>query len=84
MRTVEIIIDGHTSSSPADLGTTLHEFLCDQGIQVGELLFDPQGKPVSTQFTLAHAVHGQHLTQKGEVPAAVAALTVDEVLATTV
>jgi hypothetical protein len=84
MRTVEITLDGQTCSGSPGLGTSLHDFLSSHGFQTRELLFDQHGKAVSTQFTLAHSVHGQSFTQKGEAGTPVLALTLDEVLATTV
>lgn len=84
MRTVELILDDETCSGSAELGASLCDFLVGLGLEVEGLLFDQQGKPVSPRYTLAHSAHGMRLTQRGEIGPEVPALTLDEILTTTV
>lgn len=84
MQTVTIIVDETTYSGAAELSTTLFEFLSGRGRQAEELLFENCGKPVSTRYTLVHSVSGKTFTAAGRVSEDVPALTLEEVVATTV
>ncbi|MFA5507675.1 MAG: hypothetical protein WC314_19830 [Vulcanimicrobiota bacterium] len=83
METVIITVDDQIYESPASLSTTLHGFLSQQGLEIGGMLFDQQGKPVVTRFTLVHSVQGGVFTSQGAVAEEVPALTLDQLLTTT-
>ena len=81
---IEIILDEQSFRGEPTLDTTLGDFLTGQGLPATEIVFNAEGRPVATAYTLVHSVNGQVLSSKGRMEPAKGALTVDEVVAATV
>ena len=78
MRIVNLTIDGQELRESAPLGTTLQAFLEGLKVPVPSLFVDTHGRRVSPRHTLVHSVCAARLTSLSEVPAEVAALTLEE------
>lgn len=81
---IKITLDGQCYQGEPTLGTTLRDFLADQGLSPTEIVFDMDGRPLATDYTLAHSVQGQEFSLRGEVKEATSALTIDEIITATV
>ena len=81
---MKITLDGQCFQGETALGTTLRDFLTDQGLSPTEIVFDMDGRPLATDYTLVHSVQGQEFSLHGEVKEATGALTIEEILTATV
>lgn len=81
---IKITLDDQSFHGEPALGTTLGDFLTGHGLPATEIVFNGEGRPLATAYTLVHSVNGQALSVKGVVEAAKGALTVDEIITATV
>jgi sulfur carrier protein ThiS len=78
---IKITLDDQSYQGEPALGTTLADFLAERGLTPTEIVFNTEGRPVATAYTLVHSVNGQAFSLQGELKQATGALTVDEITA---
>lgn len=78
---IKITLDDQSYQGEPALGVTLAGFLAGQGLSPAEVVFNAEGQPVATAYTMVHSLHGQAFSSQGEVKEAISALTIDEILA---